>query len=166
MKLYLDGALGSRGAWLKQPYADDADNRGLPLMDETRLRNTMSLAAMNRFQLAIHAIGDKANAEVLGAIAELAPSYDGDRRWRVEHAQVLAPSDIALIGQHGTIASMQPVHQTSDRLMAEARLGEVRAGRYLCLAHHRRYGRAAGVRFGRAGRIGRSVNRFRSRFVA
>ena len=126
VKLYLDGALGSRGAWLKAPYADDPGNRGLQLIDETKLRNWMSRAALGRFQVAVHAIGDAADAEILAAIAELAPSYAGDRRWRIEHAQIVDPADIAKFGQHGVIASMQPVHQTSDRLMAGVRLGEAR----------------------------------------
>ncbi|ABC62416.1 amidohydrolase [Erythrobacter litoralis] len=123
VKLYLDGALGSRGAWLKRPYADDPGNTGLPLQNPAQLRNLMSRAAMDNFQLAIHAIGDAANAEVLAAIDELAETYGGDRRWRIEHAQVIDPTDIAEFGKYGIIASMQPVHQTSDRLMAEARLG-------------------------------------------
>lgn len=123
VKLYLDGALGSRGAWLKEPYADDPGNRGLPLLSPAQLRNLMSRAAMSEFQVAVHAIGDAANSEVLSAIDELASSYDGDRRWRVEHAQIVDPQDIPKFGRHGIIASMQPVHQISDRLMAEARLG-------------------------------------------
>ena len=122
VKLYLDGALGSRGAWLKQPYADDPHNRGLPLVTPSQLRNTMSRAALDNFQLAVHAIGDAANAEILAAIDELAPTYTGDRRWRIEHAQIVDPADIQAFAKHGVIASMQPVHQTSDRLMAEARL--------------------------------------------
>ncbi|TCD06899.1 amidohydrolase [Erythrobacteraceae bacterium CFH 75059] len=126
VKLYLDGALGSRGAWLKQPYADDPANRGLRLLDDTRLRNLMSRAAMGQFQVAVHAIGDAADAEILAAVHELAGTYTGDRRWRVEHAQVIDPADLSLFGAHGIIASMQPVHQTSDRLMAEARLGPAR----------------------------------------
>jgi predicted amidohydrolase YtcJ len=131
VKLYLDGALGSRGAWLKEPYADDPGNRGLQLIDEAKLRNWMSRAALGRFQVAVHAIGDAADAEILEAIAELAPSYGGDRRWRIEHAQIVDPVDMAMFGQHGIIASMQPVHQTSDRLMAGVRLGEARlAGAY------------------------------------
>ena len=123
VKLYLDGALGSRGAWLKAPYADDHDNTGLPLLGPAQLRNLMSRAAMDGFQVATHAIGDAANAELLGAIEELSETYTGDRRWRIEHAQIVTPADIARFGQAGIIASMQPVHQTSDRLMAEARLG-------------------------------------------
>ncbi|MGB7373730.1 amidohydrolase [Pontixanthobacter sp.] len=126
VKLYLDGALGSRGAWLKQPYSDDADNIGLPLQTGAQLRNLMSRAALDKFQLAIHAIGDAANSEVLQAVDELSGTYDGDRRWRVEHAQIIDPQDIAAFGKHGIIASMQPVHQTSDRTMAEARLDEPR----------------------------------------
>lgn len=123
VKIYLDGALGSRGAALKAPYADEPTTRGLPLLTPAQLRNLMSRAAMDGFQTAVHAIGDAANAEVLSAIEELAESYEGDRRWRIEHAQIIDPADIPMLGQHGVIASVQPLHQTSDRLMAEARLG-------------------------------------------
>ena len=123
IKLYLDGALGSRGAVLKAPYHDDPGAKGLPLLSPTQLRNLMSRASMDNFQTAIHAIGDAANAEVLAAIEELSESYKGDRRWRIEHAQIVDPADLPRLGQHGVIASMQPLHQTSDRLMAEARLG-------------------------------------------
>ena len=131
VKLYLDGALGSRGAWLKASYSDAPGQRGLPLLTPAQLRNQMVRAAMDGFQIATHAIGDAANAELLTAIEELAPTYTGDRRWRVEHAQVLDTADIARLGRHGIVASMQPVHQTSDRLMATARLGEARlAGAY------------------------------------
>lgn len=122
VKLYLDGALGSRGAWLKRPYADDPGNTGLPLVTPAQLRNLMSRAALDKFQIAVHAIGDAANAEVLAAIDELSATYAGERRWRIEHAQIVDPADIGRFGQHGIIASMQPVHQTSDRTMAEARL--------------------------------------------
>ncbi len=123
VKLYLDGALGSRGAALKQPYFDEPGTKGLPLLTPAQLRNLMSRAAMEGFQTAVHAIGDAANAEVLGAVEELSESYEGDRRWRIEHAQIIDPADIPMFGRHGVIASVQPLHQTSDRLMAEARLG-------------------------------------------
>lgn len=126
VELYLDGALGSRGAMLLAPYADDPKNSGLSLMSGTQLRNVMSRAALDGFQVAINAIGDAANREALYAIEELSGDYAGDRRWRIEHAQVVNPADIPLFGKHGVIASMQPVHQTSDRLMAEARLGPER----------------------------------------
>ncbi|MBX7496668.1 amidohydrolase family protein [Qipengyuania sp. 6B39] len=123
VKLYLDGALGSRGAWLKRPYADDPGNTGLPLTAPAQLRNILVRAAQGEFQPAIHAIGTAANAEALNAIGEIAESFPGDRRWRIEHAQIVDPADLPKFGQNGIIASMQPVHQTSDRLMAEARLG-------------------------------------------
>lgn len=128
IKLYLDGALGSRGAILKEPYHDEPNTRGIPLLSSAQLRNLMSRAALSNFQTAVHAIGDAANQDVLYAIAELAQSYEGDRRWRIEHAQIVDPADLPLFGQNGTIASMQPLHQTSDRTMAEARLGPDRLG--------------------------------------
>ncbi|MFY7834878.1 MAG: amidohydrolase family protein [Novosphingobium sp.] len=131
VKLYLDGALGSRGAWLKAPYADAPATRGLPQLNQTQLGNLMSRAAMDGFQIAVHAIGDEANATVIGAINDLSETYKGDRRWRVEHAQIVDPKDFAKFARSGAVASMQPVHQTSDRLMAEARLGPDRlAGAY------------------------------------
>lgn len=131
IKLYADGALGSRGAWLKAPYADAPKETGLGFLSDAKLRNLMVRAAMDKFQVAIHAIGDRANDQALSAIEELAPSYKDDRRWRIEHAQIVDPVDIPRFGKSGVIASMQPVHQTSDRLMAEARLGPARlAGAY------------------------------------
>ena len=123
VKLYLDGALGSRGAWLKEPYADDPHNTGLPLTPPAALRNILVRAAQGGFQPAIHAIGTAANAEALNAIGEIAESYDGDRRWRIEHVQIVDPADLPKLAEHGIISSMQPVHQTSDMFMAEARLG-------------------------------------------
>ncbi|MEI5685833.1 amidohydrolase [Sphingomonas kyungheensis] len=126
VKLYADGALGSRGAWLKAPYADAPGQSGAGFMSDTVLRNLMSRAAMDGYQVAVHAIGDRANAEVLDAIDEMAQTYKGDRRWRVEHAQIIDPVDLPRFGRYGTIASMQPTHETSDRTMAEARLGAAR----------------------------------------
>ncbi|MBX7493746.1 amidohydrolase [Qipengyuania sp. 1NDW9] len=123
IKLYLDGALGSRGAWLKEPYADDPHNTGLPLTPPAALRNILVRAAQGNFQPAVHAIGTAANAEALNAISEIAESFDGDRRWRIEHVQIVDPADLPKLAEHGIISSMQPVHQTSDMFMAEARLG-------------------------------------------
>ena len=123
IKIYLDGALGSRGAWLKQDYADDPGNTGLPLTGPAKLRNILVRAAQGNFQPAIHAIGTAANEDALNAVAEIAESFPGDRRWRIEHAQIVDPADLPKFAQNGVIASMQPVHQTSDRKMAEARLG-------------------------------------------
>lgn len=131
VKLYDDGALGSRGAWLKAPYADAPGQRGLGFLTDDQLQNRMSRAAMDGYQVAVHAIGDRANAQVLDAIAELSETYKGDRRWRIEHAQVVDPADQKAFARYGVIASMQPTHQTSDRTMAEARLGPARlAGAY------------------------------------
>jgi predicted amidohydrolase YtcJ len=128
VKLYLDGALGSRGAWLKADYRDAPGQHGLPLLSDTELKNQMSRAAMDNFQIAVHAIGDAANAELLSAIEELSDTYKGDRRWRIEHAQIIDPVDLPRFGRNSIIASMQPTHQTSDRLMAEARMGLPRLG--------------------------------------
>lgn len=128
VKLYADGALGSRGAWLKQPYKDKPDQRGLPFNTDTEILNLMSRAAMDNFQVAVHAIGDAANDQILDAIEEMANTYKGDRRWRIEHAQIVDPVDLPRFGRFGTIASMQPVHQTSDWKMAEARMGLPRLG--------------------------------------
>jgi predicted amidohydrolase YtcJ len=131
VKLYADGALGSRGAWLKRPYADKPDTVGLRFLSDAELHDQAGKAAGMGFQLAIHAIGDAANAQVIGAYEELAKSHPDDRRWRIEHVQVVDPADIPRIARAGIIASMQPTHQTSDRLMAEARLGPNRlAGAY------------------------------------
>ncbi len=126
IKLYADGALGSRGAWLKAPYADAPKQKGLSFINDTTLLNLLSRGTMDGFQFAIHAIGDRANRQVLDAIDELASSYKDDRRWRIEHAQVLDPADLPRLGRNGIIASMQPVHATGDRTMAEARLGPAR----------------------------------------
>jgi predicted amidohydrolase YtcJ len=131
VKLYIDGALGSRGASLKAPYSDSPNTRGLRITSDTQLKNLMSRAALDHFQVAVHAIGDEGNAAVLSAIEDMAATYTGDRRWRIEHAQIVDPADIPRFGKHGIIASMQPVHQTSDREMAEKRLGPGRlAGAY------------------------------------
>ena len=124
VKLYADGALGSRGAWLKQTYAD-APTRGLALLTPEQLRVQAGEAAGRGFQLAVHAIGDAANDMVLTTYEQLG-SAEGDRRWRVEHAQVVDTADLDRFAQARAVASMQPVHQTSDRLMAEARLGPKR----------------------------------------
>ena len=127
VKLFMDGALGSRGAWLKAPYADQPASHGTPLLTDTQLGNLMSRAAMDGYQVAVHAIGDKANATLLTTIDDLGHTYGGERRWRIEHAQIIDPADwplvAAIAAKGGLVASMQPVHQTSDRVMAEARLG-------------------------------------------
>lgn len=126
VKLYTDGALGSRGAFLKAPYSDDPANRGLQFHDDTKLRNWISKAVMGGFQVNIHAIGDAANAQVLDAFADIVPTYGANLRHRIEHAQVVDPADIPRFAKLGIIASVQPTHATSDKAMAGDRVGEAR----------------------------------------
>ncbi len=122
-KFFADGALGSRGAWLKQPYADKPDTRGLQFRSDAELLAMEDRAAAAGFQTATHAIGDAANAQIISVYEQLSRKYGRDRRWRIEHFQIVDPADIPRIAPAGIIASMQPTHQTSDRLMAEKRLG-------------------------------------------
>jgi predicted amidohydrolase YtcJ len=126
VKFFADGALGSRGAWLKQPYADEPGSRGNQRHSDRELRSFADTAASAGFQIATHAIGDAANAQVIRTYEWLNSKYGFNRRWRIEHAQVVDCADLARIGRGHIIASMQPTHQTSDRLMAEKRLGLVR----------------------------------------
>jgi predicted amidohydrolase YtcJ len=131
IKFYADGALGSRGAWLKQPYADRPDTRGLQFHSDAEMLKLADTAAAHGFQIATHAIGDAANAQVISTYEAMSKKYGRDRRWRIEHFQIADPADIARLAPAGIIASMQPTHQTSDRLMAEKRLGPNRlAGAY------------------------------------
>jgi predicted amidohydrolase YtcJ len=131
IKLFADGALGSRGAWLKQPYADKPDSRGLRFHSDAEMLSLADTAASHGFQVATHAIGDAANAQIISVYEQLSKKYGNERRWRIEHFQIVDPADIPRLAPAGIIASMQPTHQTSDRLMAEARLGPNRlAGAY------------------------------------
>ena len=131
IKLFADGALGSRGAWLKQPYADSPGSSGLQFHSDGEMLALADQAASAGFQVATHAIGDAANAQIIGVYEKLSKKYGTNRRWRIEHFQIVDPVDIPRLAPAGIIASMQPTHQTSDRLMAEARLGPNRlAGAY------------------------------------
>ncbi|MCM2268515.1 MAG: amidohydrolase, partial [Thermoanaerobaculia bacterium] len=129
IKAYVDGALGSRGAWLLAPYSDLPSTSGLAVTPLADLRAIADLALANDYQLAIHAIGDRGNREVLDIFEQkLAAVADGKaRRWRIEHAQHLDPADIPRFGRLGVIASMQGVHCTSDAPFVVTRLGETRA---------------------------------------
>lgn len=127
LKLYVDGALGSRGAALLEPYSDDPGNRGLTVTDEKTLRQSVDDALSHGFQVCVHAIGDRANKIILDVYeAALKAHPTTDARLRVEHAQVLALDDIPRFKQLGIIPSMQPTHCTSDMYWAEARLGPAR----------------------------------------
>jgi predicted amidohydrolase YtcJ len=126
VKLFMDGALGSRGAALLEPYADAPAERGLLLLEPEELRDRLARIAAAGLQPAVHAIGDRACREVLRAYADLAPALRGLRP-RVEHLQIMHPDDWDLLRRCGAIASMQPVHATSDGAWAEGRIGAARA---------------------------------------
>ena len=124
VKLYADGALGSRGAALVGEYSDDPGNRGLTKISESELESNVRLAFQRGYQPCIHAIGDRGNNIVLNAYEKVLSTLPGgDYRPRVEHAQVLLPDDIPRFRKLGVLPSMQPVHATSDMIWAEARLG-------------------------------------------
>jgi len=129
IKRAIDGALGSRGAWLLEPYADKPDSTGLNTTTVADIRQTAKLAIEHGYQLCVHAIGDRANRETLNIFEEAfkANPAKKDLRWRVEHAQHLNPADIPRFGALGVIASMQGVHCTSDAPYVVARLGSKRA---------------------------------------
>ena len=133
IKVVADGALGSRGALLLAPYADEPGTKGLLTVDEAEFRRLLPRAIAQGFQVNTHAIGDGANRFVLDAYERAFGGYDGSRyRFRIEHAQVLAASDVPRFKSLGVIPSMQPTHCTSDMYWAEARLGPERVkGAYL-----------------------------------
>jgi predicted amidohydrolase YtcJ len=129
IKRQIDGALGSRGAWLLEPYTDKPDDIGRNTTPAADIRETAKLAIGHGYQLGVHAIGDRANRETLNIFEEAfrANPDKKDLRWRVEHAQHLHPADIPRFGTLGVIASMQGVHCTSDAPYVIARLGAKRA---------------------------------------
>jgi predicted amidohydrolase YtcJ len=129
IKGYMDGALGSRGAWLLEPYTDLPGHTGLNTTSLTQLRETAELAIANDYQLCIHAIGDRANREVLNLYEATFKAHPGigNLRWRDEHTQHLNAADIPRYGQLGVIAAMQGIHCTSDAPYVLARLGPKRA---------------------------------------
>jgi hypothetical protein len=128
VKLYADGALGSRGALLLEDYADEPGTRGLPVTPPARLAATASAAVAAGFQPCTHAIGDAANRAVLDLYERLEREHPRlrDLRPRIEHAQILDASDIPRFARLGVIASVQPAHCTSDMPWAPARLGAAR----------------------------------------
>lgn len=127
MKMFADGALGSRGAALVDEYSDDPGNRGTTVTSEEELDREFRIAFQNGYQPMVHAIGDRANHIVLNAYQKVLSSIPpADYRPRIEHAQVLLPEDIPRFKQLNILPSMQPVHATSDMYWAESRLGPKR----------------------------------------
>ncbi|NMB89188.1 MAG: amidohydrolase family protein, partial [Chloroflexi bacterium] len=123
VKLFSDGALGPHSAAMLQPYENEVDNLGMLFLDSAQILAHGQQAVHNGFNLAIHAIGDRANREVLHAYARL---RDYERlhglpalRHRIEHVQVLAPEDLPLLARYGIVASVQPIHATSDMYAAD-----------------------------------------------
>jgi predicted amidohydrolase YtcJ len=128
IKLYADGALGSRGAALLDPYSDDPKNSGLLLSTPEHLKDVATRALKAKFQIATHAIGDRGNRNVLDAYeAALNAVPASDHRFRIEHAQILNFADIPRFAKLGVIPSMQGVHQASDMTWVPARIGYARS---------------------------------------
>ena len=122
-KFYADGALGSRGALLRKPYADDPHNFGIPVTSMARLDSVYPLLAQAGFQACTHAIGDSATHMLVGLYSRHMPK---GARWRIEHAQIMERDDISAACEAGIILSVQPTHATSDAPWAQERLGEER----------------------------------------
>ena len=131
IKKSIDGALGSHGAWLLEPYADMPSSAGLNTVPLDEMQASAALALEHDYQFCVHAIGDRANRETLdifaGAFAQRSTGSGQDLRWRIEHAQHLAPADIPRFAELGVIASMQGVHCTSDGSWVPDRLGDERS---------------------------------------
>ncbi len=129
VKFYADGALGSRGAALLAPYSDDPANQGLLLLTEEQLSRSTTRALQHGFQVATHAIGDKANRLVLDAYEDALQKIQPQTspRLRIEHAQIVHPIDVKRFKELGIIASVQPTHCTSDMAWVPARLGKTRS---------------------------------------
>ena len=125
-----DGALGSRSAWMLQPYDDDPTNTGLNVTTMQRIRQIAEIGLAHGFQISVHAIGDRANRETLDTYEQVFREHDvksDTLRWRIEHAQHLSPADIPRFGQMGVVASMQAIHECSDAPYVLPRLGMKRA---------------------------------------
>ena len=133
IKVVADGALGSRGAWLLEPYSDEPGTRGLNTVDRAAFEKLLGEATRRGFQVATHAIGDAANRFVLDAYERAFAGRDGSAyRFRVEHAQILSPTDVPRFKALGVLPSMQPTHCTSDMYWAGDRVGPERVkGAYL-----------------------------------
>jgi predicted amidohydrolase YtcJ len=124
-KVYGDGALGSRGACLLQPYADMPGHTGFLLSDPQHFKDVAQKIYDHGFQMCTHAIGDSANRTILKIYARVLKGKN-DERWRIEHAQVISPNDFKLFGENSIVPSVQPTHATSDMYWAGDRLGKER----------------------------------------
>lgn len=124
-KVYADGALGSRGACLLHDYSDKPGWKGFLLSDPAYFREVANKLAASKLQMCTHAIGDSGNREILSIYAKVLKGKN-DRRWRIEHAQVVNENDFHLFGDYSIIPSVQPTHATSDMYWAETRLGKNR----------------------------------------
>ncbi len=150
-KAYADGALGARGAALLEPYSDDAEATGLIQNSEDELTQLIAKAGRAGYQVAIHAIGDRGNRNTLNAVERAQKELPGkDLRVRIEHAQILSPSDIPRFAGLSVIASMQPIHATMDLGFAETRVGPERIKGRLRLAEPAIFGGARRRRLGHA----------------
>jgi predicted amidohydrolase YtcJ len=128
IKISIDGALGPHGAWLLEPYSDLPSTSGLNTVSIEELTKIAGLCKKHDWQLCVHAIGDRANREVLDVYSQvLGSDATGDHRWRIEHAQHLSPQDIPRFGRLGVIPVMQANHCTSDAIFVPERLGEKRS---------------------------------------
>ncbi|RLD37967.1 MAG: amidohydrolase [Bacteroidetes bacterium] len=125
IKIYADGALGSRGACMLEPYSDDPRNYGLMIEKEDYYRKISKIALESNYQLATHAIGDSGVRVILRIYGEALQSKN-DKRWRIEHSQIIAPKDFDLFGKYSIIPSVQPTHATSDMYWADERVGSER----------------------------------------
>ncbi len=125
VKLYADGALGSRGACMLEPYSDDPDNYGLLITDPEEMEHIARKAHNHNYQVNTHAIGDSANRLVLNLYGKIL-SEGNDRRWRIEHAQVINPDDFHLFGKYNIVPAINTTHATSDMYWADERLGQKR----------------------------------------
>lgn len=125
IKLYADGALGSRGACLLYPYSDDVLNYGMIVVKQDSLEKLCHLADSFSYQVNTHCIGDSANRMMLNMYGRILKDRN-NKRWRIEHAQVIAPNDFDLFGKFSIIPSVQTTHCTSDMYWADERLGEER----------------------------------------
>ena len=122
LKLYVDGALGSRGALLVEPYSDMPGTRGIYVGTPKQFENYCKWAFDHGFQVATHCIGDAANREAL-RVYSMFLKEGNDLRWRIEHAQIVKPQDVTLFKKYSIVPSIQPTHATSDMLWADERLG-------------------------------------------